>query len=431
MDTLIQFGSEIKAIEETNDGWKFGGWLVVFGTHDASNLKDKFTAQTDFDIEDGERRGLYFNHGLDGTIKRTKLGDARVFIKDAGVWIEGQIRKRNDYLKTHAEQIAANIKKFGLSSGAPAHLVERKSVEGGHEITLWPLAEASITPTPAEPLTGCYSLKSLLEDEEMKAKARVGDWRRINEANVQIGGPIHQKIEGKKPDESSSDSGKDDKDKKKPDADDDKDKKDGKDKDGKDDKDKRNKKDGKGDKPSKKLPKSQADIAKRIRTGSAELMELQRSMRQGYRAGQDTADRYTGKSLDEELVEVSDEDYAVYEAVIAGEDDTKSLEITNEELRAGLSFEDHSDQVLAAVGVFAKRVEDLAETRCVKSERRWSAEKFRELTELAGSLKSAGEKVDELAQAHAPRSEVDVTEEATKALAQIELTRARLNGVNL
>src|SRR5690606_1867108 len=109
-------------------------------------------------------RSVYYNHGLDGTIKRTRLGSATLQVKDAGVWIEGEIKKRTDYLKAHAEKIADGIKAglFGLSSGAPAHLVERERAGVGHNVKMWPIAEASITPTPAEPLTTCVSLKSLM-----------------------------------------------------------------------------------------------------------------------------------------------------------------------------------------------------------------------------------------------------------------------------
>lgn len=169
-DTLIAFGSEIKALEETADSFKFGGYLVVFGSQDISPLKDQFLKSTDFDIEDGDRRSVYYNHGLDGTLKKTKLGSARLFIKDAGVWLEGEIAKRDDYLKAHSEKIVEGIKKgiFGLSSGAPAHLVERKSDGGGHIVEMWPIAEASITPVPAEPLTNCVSLKSLQTVEEIE-----------------------------------------------------------------------------------------------------------------------------------------------------------------------------------------------------------------------------------------------------------------------
>ncbi len=284
-DTLISYGSEIKNLEETSDCWRFGGWLVVFGSHDASRFKDKFTAQTDFDIEDGERRGLYYNHGLDGTIKRTKLGDCRVYVKAAGVWIEGQIRKRSDYLKSHAEKIAANIESFGLSSGAPAHLVERKAVPGGHEILLWPLAEASITPTPAEPLTGCFSLKALVE---------AGDW------GLEAGVP------------------------------------------------------GRCQSPASSL--------------------------QSHSSG----------------------------------------------LRDGLAFDDHCARVLAAVGELQERVDGLAQMRCVKSKRRWSAGKFETLSGLADGLGLAAQRIGSLAEEHAPGGG---EEEVLQALARFEAVKAKSLGV--
>lgn len=167
-DTLINFGSELKLIGETDDAWEVGGWAVVFGTHDASRLRDKFLKSTDYDVENGETRSLYYNHGLDGTIKKTRLGRATLEVKDAGVWYSGEIKKRTDYLKEHAAKIVEGVKAgiYGTSTGAPAHLVERKAVDGGHEVTLWPISEISITPTPAEPLTSCISLKSLIEIEE-------------------------------------------------------------------------------------------------------------------------------------------------------------------------------------------------------------------------------------------------------------------------
>ena len=60
---------------------------------------------------------------------------------------------------------------FGLSSGVPAHLVERKALGGGHVITKWPLrTDASITPTPAEPLTACISLKSLIANNRFDSE---------------------------------------------------------------------------------------------------------------------------------------------------------------------------------------------------------------------------------------------------------------------
>jgi hypothetical protein len=61
---------------------------------------------------------------------------------------------------------------MGFSSGAAGHLVERKSMGGAAEITRWPIAEASITPTPAEyrnsvkTLKEYYGMEPMMDDME-------------------------------------------------------------------------------------------------------------------------------------------------------------------------------------------------------------------------------------------------------------------------
>jgi hypothetical protein len=63
--------------------------------------------------------------------------------------------------------------KMGYSSGAAGHMVERKSVGKASEITRWCIAEASITPTPAEyrnsvkSLEEMYGMEPMMEEEEM------------------------------------------------------------------------------------------------------------------------------------------------------------------------------------------------------------------------------------------------------------------------
>lgn len=177
MDTLIAFGSEIKAVEETEESWKFQGWLIVNDSPDTSGKRDRFTANTQYDFEDGESRPVYYHHGMDPTILKARLGTARLFKKDAGVWVEGEIRKRKDYLAQHVERIARGLQErvevkgiqaplFGLSSGAAPHLVERVRDQYGHEIKAWAIAEVTISPTPCEPLTSCVaSLKALVEQD--------------------------------------------------------------------------------------------------------------------------------------------------------------------------------------------------------------------------------------------------------------------------
>lgn len=186
--TLIAFGSEIKTFEETPDSYKFEGELVVFGSHDQSALRDRFTKSTEYFVENGAERPVLYHHGLDGTMGKAKLGSARVFVRDESVWVSGELKKRKDYLEKHVDALAGAMKRtveakgqeyapFGLSSGAASHLVERVPVAGGHEIKSWPISEISITPTPAEPLTSCGAIKSLGELEAEGAFDEEEEWK--------------------------------------------------------------------------------------------------------------------------------------------------------------------------------------------------------------------------------------------------------------
>lgn len=174
-DTLVNFGSEIKALSTAEDGTlTAGGYLVVFGSpseHDATPMRDYFTKSTDFDIEDGSPTSVYYHHGLDPTLKSRKLGKGTLTIKDAGVWFETQLKARDEYEAKIIEMVKAG--KLGLSSGTANHLVERERVGQAHFIKRWPLGlDASFTPTPGEPRAACMSLKSYSEvesDSEIEA----------------------------------------------------------------------------------------------------------------------------------------------------------------------------------------------------------------------------------------------------------------------
>jgi len=129
------------------------GYLVRFGGPEAHDLEgDYFTAATDFGfpVSKGQRIPLnvYYHHGMDPQIGRKSIGTGYVKLTDEGLWYEAQLDMADEY----AAMVAKLCKegKMGYSSGAAGHLVERKSVGSASEITRWPIAEASITPTPAE-----------------------------------------------------------------------------------------------------------------------------------------------------------------------------------------------------------------------------------------------------------------------------------------
>ena len=151
------------------------GYLVRFGDTKTADLEgDYFTQSTDygFPMESGKRVPLnvYYHHGMDQMVGKKSIGTGYIKMDDTGLWYEAQLDLADEY----GSMIAKLCKqgKMGFSSGAAAHLVERKSMGGAAEITRWPIAEASITPTPAEYRNSVKSLKEYygmgeMEDEEM------------------------------------------------------------------------------------------------------------------------------------------------------------------------------------------------------------------------------------------------------------------------
>ena len=167
-DSLVFHGGTLKAL----GGGKFGGYLVVFGDAQHTDLTgDFFTKDTDFG--DHVTTPIYYHHGLDTTLKARVLDNAATLKKDnIGVWVEGQIKLRDEYEAYIYRQI--EFGKEGLSSGTAAHLVEREPMGKAFHIKRWPLGlDASITPTPAEPRTMVVPLKSLSVNAELKALLEV------------------------------------------------------------------------------------------------------------------------------------------------------------------------------------------------------------------------------------------------------------------
>ena len=158
-DTLLWFGGEVKALD---DSGKIGGYLVRFSTADDPDLAgDFFTAETDFGPI--KTSPILYHHGMDQQIKGARLGIGELEIKDAGVWMQGQLDLRNEYEEAIFEM--AKQGKLGWSSGTASHLVEREAVGKSWHIKSWPLGlDASLTPTPCEPRTKAIPLKSYLSN---------------------------------------------------------------------------------------------------------------------------------------------------------------------------------------------------------------------------------------------------------------------------
>ena len=146
------------------------GYLVRFGSPDTVDLEgDYFTRETDygFPVKSGQTvpLNLYYHHGMDSVVGKRCIGTGTVKMTDAGLWYEAQVDMADEY----GSMIAKLCKqgKMGYSSGAAGHLVQRKSNGGVNQIVSWPIAEASITPTPAEYRNTVKSLKDMYGMEPM------------------------------------------------------------------------------------------------------------------------------------------------------------------------------------------------------------------------------------------------------------------------
>lgn len=159
-ENLIYYGDSVKALGEG----RVGGFLVRYSNAEAPDLEgDFFSPETDLGIESGSRLPVYYQHGYDPVFGNKRIGRATAEFQDVGVWLEAQLELRNDYERSLYELAEAG--KLGWSSGAAGHLVDREQVGKSWFIKSWPIAEASLTPTPAEPRNTAVSVKSLLHNE--------------------------------------------------------------------------------------------------------------------------------------------------------------------------------------------------------------------------------------------------------------------------
>jgi HK97 family phage major capsid protein len=141
----LQHGLAVKFVSD----YVVSGRAVVFGGRDL--VGDIFTKETDF----GLGRSLvgmpiYWDHAMGGI--KSQIGQTIDYrITDEGIDIVIELNKHHKYIKEITELIEAGV--VGLSTGAPAHLVMRKSIDIGEWIQRWPLSEGSLTVHPAEPRT--------------------------------------------------------------------------------------------------------------------------------------------------------------------------------------------------------------------------------------------------------------------------------------
>lgn len=160
-------GGEVKALD---DNGKIGGYLIRYGTDSDPDLTgDYFTAETD--LGEGDKLPVLYHHGFDKQLGKRKLGVAHTHKDDIGVWAEAQLQMRDEYEKTIFELVKQG--KMGWSSGAAAHVVEREHTGKAAWIKQWYMAEASLTPTPAEYRNTVVSIKALAQGAGAREDAAV------------------------------------------------------------------------------------------------------------------------------------------------------------------------------------------------------------------------------------------------------------------
>jgi len=157
-DLMLSFGDGVKM---QADG-SVKGYLVRFTDAEHPDLEGEyFDKDTDFALLQGMRSPIYYHHTQDPVVGKRMLGDGLLIKDEVGVWLDGQIKIRDDYDRA-IRQLGIGGK-LSLSSGTASHLVEYEQPAKAEEseepeepkarrIKRWPLGlDASLTPTPAEP----------------------------------------------------------------------------------------------------------------------------------------------------------------------------------------------------------------------------------------------------------------------------------------
>lgn len=148
------------------DKFLIAGWLVWFSNDQETDLTgDFFDAKTDFQIKDGDQIPVYFDHGLDPTLDLGILGYGEMEHRPGlvpgtgGIYIKAEITIKNRHYEELYDLAKTGI--LGWSSGTASHLVRRERTKtGAMRITRWPIIEASLTPTPAEPRNRALIIRS-------------------------------------------------------------------------------------------------------------------------------------------------------------------------------------------------------------------------------------------------------------------------------
>lgn len=167
----IWLGDPVKSLGEN----RLGGYLVRFGSADEpdqSSERDFFTRSTDFGHDDWPVTvPVLIHHGLLPGVGVHRIGSAKMTLDDDGIFVEAMLKAHDEWARRVLRTMQRKSSVSGTaplrwSSGSADHLVRRDAVksssgEVSHWLRSWFIAEASLTPTPAEHRCNAYALKSL------------------------------------------------------------------------------------------------------------------------------------------------------------------------------------------------------------------------------------------------------------------------------
>lgn len=153
------WGGNLKSV---NDQGLIEGDGIVFGSeekYDLSPFKDFFTPDTFVHPEQKFTTPLFLEHAFQ---YKQSIGKAYMYKTESGWKATAELDLENPIVKEKFDDIKKGG--WGFSTGSSAHVVLREEKKDGtHHITQWPVAELSITKTPAEPTALIRNVKSLNE----------------------------------------------------------------------------------------------------------------------------------------------------------------------------------------------------------------------------------------------------------------------------
>lgn len=129
---------------------RVGGYAVIWGNPATKDLDGEyFTPETKELTKTFDALGklpLFYNHATDNALKSEVMGIVDILTSDdVGIWYEAQLSNGKRYLEAIRKLISQ--KALGTSSGT--YPGAREASKGGF-IPRWPIAEVSLTPTPAD-----------------------------------------------------------------------------------------------------------------------------------------------------------------------------------------------------------------------------------------------------------------------------------------